>query len=303
MSPGIAAWARSALAPEERLLPGLGVRLGRRPRLAAATLVFLRRVPGAQLHVSRPLIRRLATQLEVPVAGGFRMRVDTAEAMGRVLATSGVWEPHVTAAFRATLSPGDVCVDVGAYIGYYTLLAAKLVGPAGHVYALEPAFDAHAALVSNAALNGVSNITTLRAAAGSFQGETAVVDQSIRSTVRPAEAGAKIPVRTVASVVPRAELERLRLVKVDVEGYEVEVLRGVEPIFEAGARPSLLVELHAGVVRAAVAQLAELGARYALNLYVLGDPRFGDLAPWKGSASELAGALEPENERHLLLAP
>jgi hypothetical protein len=92
-------------------------------------------------------------------------------------------------------------------------------------------------------------------------------------------------------------------VKVDVEGYEIEVLRGVEPILEAGARPSLLVELHAGVVRAAVGQLADLGARYALNLYVLGDERFGNLAPWRGSVSELAGALEPENERHLLLAP
>src|SRR4029077_7247904 len=146
-------WARSAVAPRERLLPGLGARLASRPRLVRTILVFLRRVPGADRHISRPLIRRMATRLELPLTQGFRMHADTGEGMGRVLAATGVWEAHVTAVFTRLLSPGDVCVDVGAYTGYFTLLASKLVGNSGHVYALEPASQTRKELVSNLELN------------------------------------------------------------------------------------------------------------------------------------------------------
>jgi len=298
-------WARSALAPRNRLLPGLGERLGRHPRLAAAVLVCLRHVPGAPRHVSRPLIQRMATRLELPVSTGFRIQVDTAEPMGRVLATSGIWEPHVTAAFRALLSPGDVCVDVGAYIGYYTLLAADLVGPQGYVYALEPAAEAYAELVANLELNGLANVMALRVAGGAAKGEVVFDDrtqgQAMRSSV--AQDGTAVPVRSVASLVPASEFERLRLVKIDVEGYELEVLRGVEPIFETGACPAVLVELHTGVLREAVVLLAEFAARYGLTLHVLADGSPNDPAPWRGTAIELAQSLESQHERHVLLVP
>ena len=104
------------------------------------------------------------------------MAVDTTDVMGRMLATSGVWEPAATAAFRSLLSPGDVCVDVGAHVGYYTLLASKLVGPAGHVFALEPAPSTFEALSSNLASNAVTNVTALRFAAGAAHGRAALYD-------------------------------------------------------------------------------------------------------------------------------
>lgn len=269
-------------------------------------LLLLRHVPGAQQSVSRPLIRRMASPLELPVSGGFRMLVDTREPMGRVLATAGIWEPHVTAVFRGLLFPGDVCIDVGAYSGYYTLLAAKLVGPAGHVYALEPAPAAHAALESNITLNGLANVTALRVAAGEADHQARFDDrsegQAIRSSVRTsAELAPSVPVRTLASLVRASDVERIRLVKIDVEGYEVEVLRGLRPLFDSGARPALLVELHAGVVAPVVALLAELGTLYGLHTHNVTGEGFAD--PWTGSPVELARLLEPEHERHVLLAP
>jgi FkbM family methyltransferase len=305
MTPALLGWARSVLAPRKRLLPGLGARLVTRPRLATSILVALRRLPGASRHISRPLIQRMTASLQLPVAGGFRMRVDTSEAMGRVLATTGVWEPQVTAVFRSSLSPGDICVDVGAYTGYFTLLAASLVGAEGRVYALEPAASTYAELVSNLELNGVSNVTALRLAAGEAAGQGMFDDRphgsSIRSAFRDGESDTQVEVRTVASLIRADEGPRLRLVKIDVEGHEVAVLRGLMPLFESGVRPAVLVELHAGVVPDAVALLMRLGARYGLTTYNVGAR--GPVTAWTGSPAELARLLEPENERHLLLAP
>jgi FkbM family methyltransferase len=245
-------------------------------------------------------------RLHVPVDGGFRLSVDTADGMGRVLTVSGTWEPQVTAAFRALLGPGDVCVDVGANIGYYTLLAANLVGETGHVYALEPAAGTHAELVSNVKLNRISNVTALQVAAGDAAGEAVFDDRSNTGSIKPslggsAEQGTRAQVRTVASLIPAADVSRLRLVKIDVEGHEVAVLRGLTPLFEAGARSAVLVELHAGVVEEAVALLMQLGVQYRLKTYNIRSS--GRCSRWTGSPVALAALLEPEHERHLLLAP
>ncbi|MGZ4401242.1 MAG: FkbM family methyltransferase [Gaiellaceae bacterium] len=253
----------------------------------------------------------MATRLQLPVTGGFRICVDTSEAMGRVLVATGVWEPHVTAVFKRLLLPGDVCVDVGANTGYFTLLAAKLVGPTGRVYALEPAPETFAALLANIQLNGCSNVIPLQVAAGDARGEVLFDDQpngmAIRSGVRPegiegSGTLVRVPVRDIPSVLDGEAIDRLRLVKIDVEGYEVEVLRGLEPLFDTGARPAVLIELHLEVVRAALELLVRLAHSNELSLY---DLRVGrapvDVSD--RSADQLVTALENENERHLLLTP
>jgi FkbM family methyltransferase len=293
-------WARALLA-----------RLARHPRLVVSLLGLVRRLPGRRLvvagqrHFSRPLLRRMAAKLEVPVAGGFRMRVET-DGIGRVLAVEGIWEPHVTALFRSLLAPGDVCVDVGANIGYFTLLAARLVGPEGHVYALEPAPATFAALVSSVELNGFSNITTLCVAAGEAPGEAVLEDrdQSVLSAIRvegkQATEGARtltVPVQPVASVIRPCDLPRLRLVKVDVEGYELEVLRGLQAVFEHGSRPSVLVELHAGRGEAAVPLVLELIHSYGLKAErVFAAGTEFRLEPWVDHDVGRGG-------RHILLTP
>jgi FkbM family methyltransferase len=232
------------------------------------------------MGVSRPLAERMDSRLVVPVAGGSRMSVDMYDMMGQVLATSGVWEPHVTAAFQRLLRPGDVCVDVGAHSGYYTLLAAKLVGPEGHVYALEPSAPAYEALRTNLALNGASNVTALRVAAGATDG-TAFVGEPPRGNAGSASirldgqlddiesAPNAVPVRTVDSVLEEADGERVRLVKIDVEGFEAEVLLGLDRLLERAPRLALVVEVHARAASDAAELLGRMSSTHGFVAYEL----------------------------------
>ena len=207
---------------------------------------------------SWPLIDHLRPRLEIAAIGG-TMVVETGDVVGRVLTASGVWEPHVTEAFRARLGAGDICVDIGAHVGYYTLLASTLVGPTGHVYAFEPSPGVYRALEQNVARNGVTNVTALNIAAGA-DGSTGVLYElaegsSGNSSLSPrlldsphagtADDYASVEVEICAADarVPAEELARVRMIKVDVEGYEVEALRGVERILDAGAPVAVIVEL------------------------------------------------------------
>lgn len=319
-------WVRSLLAPRQRLLPGIGARLSGHPRLVASILSALGRLPSERLraaserNLARPLLERLDTKVDIRVRPGFRMIVRTSEPMGRVLAASGSWEPHVSAALGAFLSDGDVCVDVGANIGYDALFAMKLVGQAGRVYALEPSPATHRELVRNLELNQASNVVALQIAAADADGEVVLWDhpegQSVRSAVSmpgnlsqsPQTAAVRVPAQTLASLVPGDELRRLRLVKIDVEGFEVEVLRGLAPVYLQGAQPAVLVELHRGAVEQAVALLRDLGARHALRLFKLvndNDPprrhAGGELPPWVEREIK-EGDLVP-NGSHVLLSP
>lgn len=234
-------------------------RLGRRPRLATAVLrlpALLPRRPRARLYrsFSWPLAKRLRAEAEVSVAGGSRMLVRTDDSVGRVLAISGVWEPNVTAAFGRLLSPGDVCVDVGGHIGYYTLLASRLVGPKGHVYAFEPSPVNYRALSSNLARNGVANVTALQVAVGAtatraelHEGPGTNTGGATLSPLLAARRGGQpaveVDVGPLADNIPEADWARIRVVKIDVEGYEVEVLEGLAPILERATRLAVFVEL------------------------------------------------------------
>lgn len=253
---------RALLAPRERLLPALGARSGAYPRIAAFLVSAPRWLPGAWLratayrNVSRPFLGRMKARLVVRVNGGGRMRVDTADVTGRTIAVTGAWEPHVTDVFSRLLLPGDVCIDVGAHVGYYTLLASRLVGPHGHVYAIEPASTTYAELRRNLALNRVSNVTALNLAAGAADGRGILYDgppgnagqasmqEPVNMSGDPSARGSEVQVRRVVSVIAPDHHLRVRLVKIDVEGFEFDVLRGLEPLLYAGAHPAVLMELH-----------------------------------------------------------
>jgi FkbM family methyltransferase len=247
-----------------RIADGVLRRVGRYPRPATTLLRLPRRLPAgprASLYrsYSWPLAKRLKTEAVVPVAGGSRLLVSTVDQIGRVLAVSGVWEPNVTAAFTRALRPGDVCLDVGAHIGYFTLLASKLVGPAGHVYAFEPSPSNYEALEANLRRNGVANVSAvgtavgehaeralLHAAPGSNTGRGTLRDVRPNRAALGDDSGVMVDVHPATDFIPPADLERVRVVKIDVEGYEVEALRGLVPLLELGGPLSVFVEFNPG---------------------------------------------------------
>jgi FkbM family methyltransferase len=164
----------------------------------------------------------------------------------------------VTRAFAQALRPGDVCLDIGAHIGYFTLLASRLVGPAGHVYAFEPSPVNYEALRANLSRNRAANVTALRVAIGEATDRALLHEapgtnsgratlRDVRPNLEPIAAdGVMVDVLPAVDAIPEDHLRRIRVIKVDVEGYEVEVLRGLAPILDLGEPLTLFLEFNPG---------------------------------------------------------
>src|SRR5688572_15633928 len=89
---------------------------------------------------------------------GFRLVVDGRSQTGRMVYVTGSYEPATSALIRRVLRAGDVMVDVGANIGYFSMLAAKCVTPSGHVLAFEPVESVRNELRTNLRINGITTV-------------------------------------------------------------------------------------------------------------------------------------------------
>jgi len=96
---------------------------------------------------------------------GFRCAGTTQDLIQRYIYLFGVWEANLSSWIRSALKPGDVFVDVGANIGFFSLLASQIVGSEGRVVSIEPSPTIFAQLTANVALNRVGNIRLVNCAA------------------------------------------------------------------------------------------------------------------------------------------
>ncbi len=164
------------------------------------------------------------------------------------LRLTGVYEPEVTAFFRRSARPGDTALDLGAHVGYFTLLLAKLVGPRGRVVAFEPHPENFALLSKNVRENGYGNVSLYQAAVAERSGRGWLLSEPSSSFCHrlgqaPTDPSA-IEVDTVALDEELAGLAgTIRWVKMDVEGAEVAALRGMERVIQSSRPLSLVVEL------------------------------------------------------------
>lgn len=190
------------------------------------------------------------------------------------LARLGCFEPFQTEVVVNAVRPGDVAVDVGAHVGYYTLLLAALVGPAGRVLAFEPDPDNFALLQRNVALNGYANVELFHAAVSDRAGAARLYrcadnagDHRLFPTAgepRPA-----VDVRVVAlDDVFRDRAYGVDVVKIDVQGSEGGVVDGMAGVLARSPRVTVLAEFWpAGLDRAGygsarlLARLQDLGFR------------------------------------------
>jgi FkbM family methyltransferase len=146
-----------------------------------------------------------------------------------------------------------VFVDVGANDGYYTLFAAGRVGPAGRVLAVEPSTRERINLKRNIARNGLANITVvpvaLGAACGTAELRLAQGAHSGHNTLGnfandgvQADRVEPVPVRTLDDVVGEQKLDRIDVIKIDVEGAEASVIAGGTGVLGA-MRPLIILEI------------------------------------------------------------
>ncbi len=125
----------------------------------------LRKIPGIMSLYSRLYAKAAPVGLFLVEVEGSRMYVHTEdEPLGRSLITLGSYERYETNLFKSMLTPGMKVIDVGANVGYYTLIAARAVGPTGRVFAFEPDPGNYELLLRNIELNGYRNIVASQCA-------------------------------------------------------------------------------------------------------------------------------------------
>lgn len=184
----------------------------------------------------------------------------------------GTTEPHLQQALQLLLSPGMTVLDLGASVGFHAMLAARFVGPSGRVVCFEPVAENARLIRHNAALNGFSHVSVEEVAVGARDGqarfllsETPNWGKVAQGDEPPPAAGERVvPQRSVDSVMAERGLAKPGLIKIDIEGAEVDALDGAKETL-AAARPVLLIELHG--TNAKVARALEA---FGYDVYVLG---------------------------------
>ena len=197
---------------------------------------FILRLPGFKGKAKiEAMFRALLKPHISTVHHDIRMELDPEEWLQVDLRARGRLEPRTTALFERILRPGDAYVDVGAHVGYHSLVAARLVGASGHIFSIDPQPYNCAKILTNAELNGFANITVIAAAVAEADGFIALKNQSRQDKARLTLAGPGVNDGALAFVVPKITLRWLiesyklrpvNLLKIDVEGFEREVLDG-----------------------------------------------------------------------------
>ena len=170
--------------------------------------------------------------------------------VSRRIREDGIWEPYETSLLLRFLHPGDVFVDVGANIGYFSVLAASVVGGQGTVFAFEPDPNNYRLLCANAELNGFDgNIVAVEAALSDTAGEGRLFlsedNLGDHQVYMGDEDRNSVPIVLQRGSDYLAErIERLHLLKIDTQGSEFQVIEGLMSLLCGLERkPRIIIEL------------------------------------------------------------
>ncbi len=223
---------------------------------AARALVRYAPLVAAKLrfweHVVDPYLAWHSHRFVARTRFGSKIDGHTSDILPQYLYYFGVWEPDVTSWISGRLEPGDTFVDVGANVGYFTLLASTLVGGSGSVVAVEPSPALFARLHDNLERNRVRNVRPVNLAASDGPGRVIVfsgpvTDPGLTTTLPQTELAveAEVDAQPLSEMLSTHEVRNARLVKIDVEGAEHGVVSGMDPLLAEGrADLEVLVEIH-----------------------------------------------------------
>jgi len=164
--------------------------------------------------------------------------------VGRSIDLYGEYSDEEATLLRSLLKPGAVALDIGAHIGPHTLALADSIGPKGAVLAFEPQRVLFQMLCANMALNNHTNVYCYHAAVGDRPGSVFVpeLDYTVGNNFAGLALGGynqgeKVRLQTVDGL----DLQRCDFMKIDVEGMELEVLKGAQKTIER-FRSALYIE-------------------------------------------------------------
>jgi FkbM family methyltransferase len=205
-------------------------------------------VAPRRYRVYRLLSRLAPDRYEIFRVDGGLIYLNLHESAAMVQRAMRTYEPAKHALILRHLRPGMTFIDVGANKGDFTLLAARLTGPSGRVISIEPEPENHSVLQRSIELNDYANITVLQVAMSDRDGtaDLQIGSTSGSHTLSPEFNGLRtvsVPTRTLDAVVADHRLASVDMIKIDVQGLELAVLRGAEQTLKANPRIVLLLDL------------------------------------------------------------
>lgn len=164
------------------------------------------------------------------------------------------YETKVDAVLRRHIRTSDTVWDVGANLGLYTTRFSDWVGPAGHVVAFEPVPSCFQRLSER--IDGSSNVSTLNLALGDRKGQLSMrlaedphgATHTFLDVDRPSNETLDLPVRSGDELCREGRLPTPNVLKIDVEGFELEVLRGLDATLANAACRAIVLEVHFGLL-------------------------------------------------------
>lgn len=185
---------------------------------------------------------------------GFYMLLTPSEHIQQQLFWYGYYEKALGDLIKKILQPGDVFLDIGANIGYFSLLAANKE-PTSKIISFEPVECLFQKLEKNISINNIGNITALHVAIGEINAERELFistpDNLGMSSFQEPEnySGKKEKVRVISidHWFKKAKLSRVDLVKLDIEGSELAALRGMQEVLQ-NFRPVVIAEINPGTL-------------------------------------------------------
>ncbi len=166
----------------------------------------------------------------------------------------GEYEPQTLSLFRSILKPGMTVIDVGANLGYFTVIAASRVGPSGKVHSFEPYPHNYSLLQKNIATNDLKNVTAVRTALSDKAGTRDLFfgdNQCTHSFSDKRGAGQSeiVPTETLDNYLRSVGNPKIDIIKIDIEGAEPIVVDGMKETLSKSSSLIMLVEFYPNAIK------------------------------------------------------
>ena len=204
------------------------------------------RLYGSPVRIGNYWIKRLSKQnIQIIDIQGSRMELLLNDrGINADLFINRIREPQATRYVQKIMKPGWTVIEIGANIGYYAMMEARLVR---WVYAIEPGPSNYQQLIANVHLNGYSNIDLHQLAIGDHNGEVgfeiAKACNWSRIAMSNETATVKVQIQTLDSFIKEHKIAHVDYLRMDVEGYEFAIIQGARKTIERD-RPDMFIEVH-----------------------------------------------------------
>ncbi|MEE8119228.1 MAG: FkbM family methyltransferase [Gammaproteobacteria bacterium] len=228
--------------------------LSRRITRLLASQIIQVPFPGAGMvlrNLHRLGLKKPTTEIEIPTVEGDIIRIDPRlqNRLALILYFNGIYEAGTLATMAACLAPGDTVIDAGANVGLMSVFASRRVGASGRVFAFEPHGQTHTAMKKNLQINACTNVETFQQALGDQRGIATLFEYddhnrgtatmvARNSTAREIE----VTVQTLDAFLEERGWPTIKLLKIDVEGWEVPIMRGAHRLLSGPSAPVVVFE-------------------------------------------------------------